>query len=217
MSEIWVNPGSDNGLSPDNQKPLPEQMLSSKVFCGIHPRTISQRVCKPRFNEFKNKRLTFLSHPPGDNEPRSMNALNMNLIHSVMLMSLRGLQAGRWMDGLRKQWGTNQQPLTHWSQDKMAANFQTAFSHAFTWMKMYEFPLRFHKKFVPKGVINNIPALVHIMAWHGPGDKPLSEPMMVTLRMHICVNRPQWVYKGPNMNMYAARCDTQNISKRKVI
>ena len=31
-------------------------------------------------------------------------------------------------------------------------------------------------KFVPSGSINNIPALVQIMAWHRPGDKPLSEP-----------------------------------------
>ena len=34
-------------------------------------------------------------------------------------------------------------------------------------------------KFVPKGWINNIPALVEIMAWHGSGDKP--QPMMVLL------------------------------------
>ena len=34
-------------------------------------------------------------------------------------------------------------------------------------------------KFVPKGPINNIPALVQIMAWRRPGDKPLSEPMLV--------------------------------------
>ena len=34
-------------------------------------------------------------------------------------------------------------------------------------------------KFVPKGLINNIPALVQIMAWRRPGDKPLSEPIMV--------------------------------------
>ena len=31
------------------------------------------------------------------------------------------------------------------------------------------------------------------MAWHHPGDKPLSEPMMVRLPTHICVTRPQWV------------------------
>ena len=45
-------------------------------------------------------------------------------------------------------------------------------------------------KFVPKGPINNIPPLVQIMAWRRPGDKPLFEPMMVSLLTHICVNRP---------------------------
>ena len=48
-------------------------------------------------------------------------------------------------------------------------------------------------KFVPKGSINNIPALVQIMAWRRPGDKPLAEPMMVNLPTQICVTRPQWV------------------------
>ena len=48
-------------------------------------------------------------------------------------------------------------------------------------------------KFVPKGPINNIPSLVQIMAWRRPGDKPLSEPMMISLLAHICVTRPQWV------------------------
>ena len=46
-------------------------------------------------------------------------------------------------------------------------------------------------KFVPKGPISNIPALVEIMAWRRPGDKPLSEPMMVRLSTHLCVTRPQ--------------------------
>ena len=46
-------------------------------------------------------------------------------------------------------------------------------------------------KFVPKGLIDNNPALVQIMAWRRPGDKPLSEPMMVILFTHICVIRPQ--------------------------
>ena len=48
-------------------------------------------------------------------------------------------------------------------------------------------------KFVPKGPINNNPALVQIMAWRRSGDKPLSEPMMVSLLTHICVTQPQWV------------------------
>ena len=48
-------------------------------------------------------------------------------------------------------------------------------------------------KFVPKGSINNIPALVQIMAWRRSGDKPSSEPMMVRSPTHMCVTRPQWV------------------------
>ena len=48
-------------------------------------------------------------------------------------------------------------------------------------------------KFVPKGPIDHIPALVQIMAWRRPGAKPLSEPMMVILLTHICVTQPQWV------------------------
>ena len=47
--------------------------------------------------------------------------------------------------------------------------------------------------FVPKGPINNIPALVQTMTWHWPGDRPLSEPMMVDLLRHICVTMPRWV------------------------
>ena len=43
------------------------------------------------------------------------------------------------------------------------------------------------KFFVPKGPTNDIPSLVQVMAW------PLSEPMMVSLLMHTCVTRPQWV------------------------
>ena len=52
-------------------------------------------------------------------------------------------------------------------------------------------------KFVPKGLINNIPALVLIMAWRQPGDKPLSEPMMVRSLTQICVTQPQWVNSLP--------------------
>ena len=54
-------------------------------------------------------------------------------------------------------------------------------------------PIKISLKIVPKGPINNIPALVQIMAWHRPGNRPLSEPMLVSLLTHICVTRPQWV------------------------
>ena len=62
-------------------------------------------------------------------------------------------------------------------------------------------------KFVPKVRINNIPALVQIMAWHPPGDKPLSEPMMVSLPTHICVTRPQWVNVSFDYDNYHSYCN----------
>ena len=53
--------------------------------------------------------------------------------------------------------------------------------------------------FVPMGPVNNIPALVQIMACHLLGAKP--EPMLVRSLTHICVTRPQrvkqwWPVKG---------------------
>ena len=50
------------------------------------------------------------------------------------------------------------------------------------------------------GPISNIPALAQIMAWHQSGDKPLSEPMMVSLLMHICITQPRWVNALYGMN-----------------
>ena len=41
----------------------------------------------------------------------------------------------------------------------------------------------------------NISTLVQIMAWRRPGDKPLSEPMLVSLLTHLCITRPQYVIK----------------------
>ena len=48
-------------------------------------------------------------------------------------------------------------------------------------------------KFVSMIRIYNIPALLQIMAWRRLGDKPLSEPIMVSLLTLIYVTRPQWV------------------------
>ena len=55
------------------------------------------------------------------------------------------------------------------------------------------FEIHFFNEYVPKFRINNIPALVQIMAKCRPGDKPLSEPMTVSLLTHISVTRLQWV------------------------
>ena len=48
-------------------------------------------------------------------------------------------------------------------------------------------------KFVPKGPIDKIATLVQTMAWRRAGNKPLSEPMVISLLTHIGVARPQRV------------------------
>ena len=57
-------------------------------------------------------------------------------------------------------------------------------------------------KFVPEGTINNIPALVQIMAWRRPGDKPLSEPMVVRFLAHICITHVPILVTQVSHNSY---------------
>ena len=63
----------------------------------------------------------------------------------------------------------------------------------FKWIFFVWILIKISLKFLPEGLTNNITALVQIMAWHRSGNKPLSEPMMVSLPIHICITRPQWV------------------------
>ena len=74
----------------------------------------------------------------------------------------------------------------------MAIIFITTFPNTF-FNENVSISIKISLKFVPKGPINKVPALVQIMAWRRPGDKPLSEPMMIRLPTHICVTRPQLV------------------------
>ena len=66
----------------------------------------------------------------------------------------------------------------------------------FKWISLNEniwISINISLKLVPRGPINNIPTLVQVMAWRRPGDKPLTEPIVVRLLTHICVTRPQSV------------------------
>ena len=86
---------------------------------------------------------------------------------------------GQWVNTLRPR-----QNGRHFADDMLNAIFLN---------ENVCIPIKISLKFVPKGPIDNIPSLVQIMAWRRPGDRPLSEPMMVRLPTHICVTRPQWV------------------------
>ena len=66
----------------------------------------------------------------------------------------------------------------------MDAILQMTLWHAFSWMKVFEFWLKFHWRLSLRVLLNNIPGLVQIMAWSRPGNKPLSEQIMVILLTH---------------------------------
>ena len=72
--------------------------------------------------------------------------------------------------------------------------------------------LKISLKFVPKVRINNIPALAPIMGWCQPGDKPLSEPIMVSFLTHICITWPQRV-TWTSTNLLWSRSFWPNLNK----
>ena len=95
---------------------------------------------------------------------------------------------GKWVNTLRPR-----QNGRHFSDDI----FEYIFLNENVWIS-----LKISLKFIPTFRNNNIPALIQIMVWRRPGDKPISEPMMVSLLTHICVTQPQWV------NMWYMRLTT---------
>ena len=55
------------------------------------------------------------------------------------------------------------------------------------------FSFKISMTFAPRVRIYSIPELVQIMVWRRPGDRPLSEPIMLSFLTYMCVTRPQWV------------------------
>ena len=68
--------------------------------------------------------------------------------------------------------------------------------------------LKISLKLVFKIQMNNIPALVHIMAWRQTGDKPLSEAKMVSFLMHISPS----FWEICNVNNRVTKNDTSEVS-----
>ena len=88
---------------------------------------------------------------------------------------------------MRPQWVNTLGPRQHFSHFADDV-FKWIFVNENVWIL-----LQISLKFVLKVRIDNIPALVQIMAWPRPGDKPLSELMVVSLLTHMCVTWPQWI------------------------
>ena len=104
----------------------------------------------------------------------SVNAINNNLINNLIK-----LQSGLTITLRPRQNGRH-------SPDDI---LKCIFLNENVWIS-----IKISLKFVPPGSPNNkFPALVQIMTWRRPGDKLLSEPMIICLLTHVCGTRPQWV------------------------
>ena len=144
-----------------------------------------QAKCLCFLHNYKAKTAASLTQHGTDNVPSTV-VLHMNILQlSYRCCGLNTLQARPWWQDSWSQHGAHLRPTGPrwapcWPHELcylgMAAFSQTTFSNAFSWMKRYGFRLK----------------LVQIIAWHRTGDKPLSEPMLVSLLTHICVTRPEW-------------------------
>ena len=80
-------------------------------------------------------------------------------------------------------WGRNKwPPLSRW-------HFRMHYLEKQFWFQIW---FTFHWNFFLCSIDNKM-ALVQVMAWHRPGEEPLSEPMMVRLLTEIWAMRPEWV------------------------
>ena len=60
----------------------------------------------------------------------------------------------------------------------MAAILPDDIFNCIFWTRDDRIQIEISLKYVPRGPIDNKPALVQVMAWRRKGDKPLTEPMM---------------------------------------
>ena len=86
-------------------------------------------------------------------------------------------------------------PLTHWGRDNMAAIFRMSFWNGFSWMKIYEFRLKFHWSLF-LGV--QLTIFQHWFRTSDNGSALTRQQIIiwtndVRLSMHICITQPQWV------------------------
>ena len=102
-------------------------------------------------------------------------SLHMTLPLTLVIICAKHKKKSRAADATERTWkDVSYSSLTHLSLNKMAAIlpdniFNCIFLDENVWIL-----LKISLKFVPKVRNNDIPALVQIVAWRRPSDKPLS-------------------------------------------
>ena len=133
----WINVGSGNGLVPLGNKPLPEPMLTQIfVTTSHHLDTVSQ--WDPLL-DMKNRNLPVKPQPTKlhNNEPQYTNGYKNKLeSYSVPPTSHQSISYANnellWV------------PMNRLRLRQNGRHFTDNTFNAFSWMKMYEFCLKFH-------------------------------------------------------------------------
>ena len=181
------NTGSGNGLLPDGTKPLPEPMLKQNEIPQNNLIGLTLYIMNCFSGNMKYICISDL-----------FSTLRRDILHNVrpapvcpfeeiplLLMTWRCKEPGHlqlWYWPNSPSISQSQHQLFNTLRPRQNCRyfaddiFKCIFLNENVWIS-----LKISLKFIPKGSINNIPALVQIMAWRRPGDKPLSEPMMVSL------------------------------------
>ena len=96
---------------------------------------------------------------------------------------------------------------------------QITFSNVISWMKIITIWFKFHRFFFPVGQVDNMGALIQVMAWHWLANKSLSEPVMSRSLRPYGVISQQWVnslaheiYGRVNFNLQTPFTDWMNTS-----
>ena len=112
--------------------------------------------------------------------------------HCNVNHAFRSIAGRRWTiiiketDRLSTSWTLHEQSMFNTLRPRQ--NGQHFPEDIFKWIFLDEnvwISIKIVLNHVLRGPIKNIPTLVQIMVWCWPGDKPLSEPMMVRLLTHL--------------------------------
>ena len=165
MAQRWSQPCPALSLT---HMPVPVHPLSTDVGCAVRHTWVCQ--CRWAWHAVARRQMC-VACPlicPWCGEGRRLPPCSIRMITCVLSVEVVVAMWNRVIiNTLRPR-----QNGRHFADDI----FKCIFLNENVWI-----PIKISLKFVPKGPINNIPALVQIMAWRRPGDKPLSEPMMASM------------------------------------
>ena len=83
--------------------------------------------------------------------------------------------------------------LTHWGRDKIDAILQTTFSNAISWMKIFEFRLKFHWSLFLKVQLTIFQHWFRQWLGAEQATSHYLNQWWPSSTTHICVTQPQWV------------------------